>query len=249
MLKILPMVPALPYNYQGKNNMSDEKLAYSILYVEDEEEIRENYVQYLQRFYTNIFQAKTAEEAYKIYKNKKPDILIVDIRLPGKSGIEFLQDIRESDQSIKAIVLTAMSDIDTLVNATELKLTKYLIKPISRNELKEAIDQAVKEIVDYTTYANRIIYVNDSMHWDKDKEKLIFNGKEIFFTRKERALLGLLFENVNNVVKSEDIVFELWYDYDDAKIASLKTLVKTLRKKLPHNFIKNVFGVGYTVEV
>jgi len=185
------MVPALPYNYQGKNNMSDEKLAYSILYVEDEEEIRENYVQYLQRFYTNIFQAKTAEEAYKIYKNKKPDILIVDIRLPGKSGIEFLRDIRESDQSIKAIVLTAMSDIDTLVNATELKLTKYLIKPIARNELKEAIEQAVKEIVDYTTYANRIIYVNDSMHWDKDKEKLIFNGKEIFFTRKEKSSVNI----------------------------------------------------------
>jgi DNA-binding response OmpR family regulator len=229
--------------------MSSEKLNYSILYVEDEQEMRENYVQYLQRFYRDVFQARTAEEAYEIYKNKKPNILIADIGLPGKSGIELLQDIRRYDHSIKAIMLTAISDIDTLVNASELKLTKYLIKPISRDELKEAIEQAIKEIINHTTYANRIVYVNELLYWDRDREKLVLEGKEIFLTRKEKALLELLFENVNNVVKSEDIIFELWYDYDDAKIASLKTLIKTLRKKLPYNFIKNVFGIGYTIEV
>jgi len=226
-----------------------EKCNYSILYIEDDDAIRENYVRYLERFYENVYEAANAEDAAVIYKNKKPNILIIDIQLPGKSGIDFLREVREYDHSVKAIMLTAMSDVETLVNATELKLTKYLVKPIARDELKDALDVAVKELVDYTTYANRIIHIKESLYWDQDKEKLIAEGKEIFLTRKERELLSLLFTNLNVVVKSEDIIFELWYDYDNAKIASLKTLVKTLRKKLPHNFIKNVFGIGYTIEV
>jgi len=229
--------------------MDSEKLKYSILYIEDDKAVRENYVSYLKRFYETVYEAGDAHDALTIYKHKKPNILIIDIQLPGENGIEFLRKIRRFDHSIRAIMLTAMSDVKTLVDASELKLTKYLVKPISRGELKDALDLAIKEIVDYTTYANRVIHIKDNAYWDQDKAKLIVEGKEIFLTRKERELLTLLFAHLNNVVKSEDIIFELWYDYDSAKIASLKTLVKTLRKKLPENFIRNVFGIGYTIEV
>ena len=229
--------------------MSEAKSKYSILYVEDNKTVRENYVNYLKRFYTVVYEAENAEDAYRIFKSKKPNILVIDINLPGKSGIEFLRDVRAFDHSVKAIMLTAMSDVETLMSATELKLTKYLVKPISRDELKDALSVAVKEIVDYTTYANRVIHIQDELYWDQDREKLIAEGQEIFLTRKERELLILLFANVNSVVTSEDIIYELWYDYDNSKITSLKTLVKTLRKKLPHNFVKNVFGIGYKAEV
>ncbi|HFB53823.1 MAG TPA: response regulator transcription factor [Sulfurimonas autotrophica] len=229
--------------------MSEIKSEYSLLYVEDDKAVRENYVTYLKRFYQIIYEASNAEDAYQIFKNKKPDILVIDINLPGKSGIEFLRDVRSFDHSVKAIMLTAMSDVETLMSASELKLTKYLVKPISRDELKDALGIAVQEIVNYTTYANRIIHIQDELYWDRDKEKLIAEGHEIFLTRKERELLVLLFANVNSVVSSEDIIYELWYDYDSSKMTSLKTLVKTLRKKLPQNFVKNVFGIGYKVEV
>jgi len=229
--------------------MNTDKLQYSLLYVEDDKDVRENYVAYLRRFYENVYEAENAEDAYAIYKEKKPNILVIDINLPAKSGIELLQDIRQFDYTTKAIMLTAMSDVDTLVSATELKLTKYLIKPISRDELKSVLELAVHEIINFTTYANRIIHMQGSYYWDQDKEKLIFEGKEIFLTRKERELLSLLFSHVNSVVKSEDIIYELWYDDDSSKASSLKTLVKTLRKKLPDNFIKNVFGIGYKIEV
>jgi DNA-binding response OmpR family regulator len=229
--------------------MSDDKAKYSILYVEDDDVVRENYLNYLKRFYETVYEASNAEDAYHIYKNKKPNILLVDIRLPGKSGIEFLQSIRKYDHSVRAVMLTAMSDVTTLLDVSELKLTKYLVKPISRHELKDALEIAVKEIVDFTTYANRVVHIKDDLYWDQDKEKLIAEGKEIFLTRKEREFLALLFSHVNNVIKSEDIIYELWYDYDSSKTTSLKTLVKTLRKKLPQNFIKNVFGIGYKVEI
>ena len=229
--------------------MSEVKSKYSILYVEDDIAVRENYVKYLKRFYKVIYEASNAVEAYEIFKSKKPNILLIDIDLPGKSGIEFLRSIRAFDHSVKAIMLTAMSDVESLMSASELKLTKYLVKPISRDELKDALAVAVKEIVSYTTYANRIIHIQNELYWDQDREKLIAEGQEIFLTRKERELLILLFANVNSVVTSEDIIYELWYDYDSSKMTSLKTLVKTLRKKLPQNFVKNVFGIGYKIEV
>jgi len=229
--------------------MNEEKSKYSILYVEDDISVRENYVAYLKRFYEDVYEAGDAQEAQEIYNAKKPNILIIDINLPGKSGIEFLQQVRKYDYATKAIMLTAMSDVDTLVRATELKLTKYLIKPISRDELRSVLEIAVNEIINYTTYTNRIIHMPDGYYWDQNKEKLIADGKEIFLTRKEKELLTLLFSNLNNTVKSEDIIYELWYDYDQSKVSSLKTLVKTLRKKLPDNFVKNVFGIGYKIEV
>ena len=229
--------------------MNDDKYKYSILYVEDDEAIRSNYVSYLNRFYNTLYEASNAEDAYRIYKEKKPDILVIDIQLPGKNGIDFLREIREFDHSVRAIMLTAMSDVETLVSASELKLTKYLVKPISRDELKSALDMAVNEIINYTTYSNRLIHIKESCYWDQDKEKLIYEDKEIFLTRKERELLTLLFSNINRVFKSEDIIYELWYDFDNTKISSLKTLVKTLRKKLPEGTIKNVFGIGYTIEL
>ncbi len=229
--------------------MSNEKYKYSILYVEDDAVVRANYISYMSRFFDNVYEAESAEKAQQIYKDKKPDILVVDIKLPQKSGIDFLNEVREFDHSTRTIMLTGLSDVETLMSASELKLTRYLVKPISRDELKRALDMAVDEIIHYTTYSNRIIQIKGSCYWDQDKEKLIYQDKEVFLTRKERDLLVLLFSNINRVCKSEDIIYELWYDYDMSKISSLKTLVKTLRKKLPNDTIKNVFGTGYTIEI
>lgn len=228
--------------------MSDEKFKYAILYVEDDDAVRENYVNFLERFFAHVYAADSAEKALEVYKKVKPDILLIDIGLPQKNGIELLREIRQHDHTVRAIMLTAMSDLQTLMEATELKLTKYLLKPIARGELKAALKLAMDELVNFTTYSNRVIQVKDSCYWDQDREKLIYDDKEVFLTRKERELLVLLFSNVKKVFQSEEIIYELWYDYDASKITSLKTLIKNLRKKLPPETIKNVFGVGYTIE-
>ncbi len=229
--------------------MQTTKLDYTLLYLEDEEIVRKNYVNYLSRYFETIYEASSAEEASKIYKEHKIDIMIIDINLPQKDGVTFLKEIREFDHNVKAIMLTAKSDIDTLLNATELKLTKYLVKPISRDELKSALDIAIEEIVNYTVQANRIIHVSETCYWDCDREQLHYKDKDIDLTKKERDLLSYLFSDPQRVFSSEDIIFELWYDYDNQKISSLKTLVKTLRRKVPEGMIKNVFGIGYKVEI
>jgi DNA-binding response OmpR family regulator len=229
--------------------MNSEKRGYSILYVEDNEEVLQTYAAFMSRSFEDVYIARDAKEAMEIYKNQKPDILVIDIRLSeDESGIDFLRKIRKDDHHTRAIMLTGMGDVDTLLKATELKLTKYLLKPISRDDLSAALDMAVEEIENFAVQTRKVAHVGEGAFWDYEKEAFVWNNKEVPLTKKERELLKLLFSNVNKVFATEDIIFELWYDYDELKIASLKTLVKTLRKKLPEGMIKNVFGVGYKID-
>lgn len=160
--------------------MIEEALLYDLLYVEDEKEVRKNYIEYLGRFFNHIYEASTAEEAYKIYEKKRPSILVVDINLPGMSGIEFMQKIRKNDHTTKAIMLTANSDVETLLSATELKLTKYLVKPVSREDLKNALHLVLEEIRDYTTIPNKIIKLKESFYWDQENKKLLRETQRVF---------------------------------------------------------------------
>ncbi len=229
--------------------IDENKLLYDLLYIEDEDEVRRNYTEYLERFFRNVYEAASAQEALLIYKKKKPSIIIIDINLGEKSGIEFLQEIRKSDHTTKAIMLTANSDVSTLLSASELKLTKYLVKPVSRSELKEALSLAIDEIQNFTTLANKIIPLKDSFYWDNENKKLLQQDKEHFLTKKEIELLSFLFSNISRTFSADDIIYELWYDSDNSKQSALKTLIKDLRKKLPTGTIKNIFGVGYTIEI
>jgi len=229
--------------------MNEKERLYDLLYVEDEREVRRNYVDYLERFFQNVYEAEDALQGMKLYKSKKPSILIIDINLPGKSGIDFLKEIRKTDHTTKAIMLTANSDVETLLHATELKLTKYLVKPVSRSDLREAIVLAEEEILNYSILSNKIIKMKDSFSWDNENKKLLYHNEERGLTKKETELLTLLFSNTKKIFSTSDIIFELWYDIEESKNDSLKTLIKTLRKKLPKGSIKNIFGVGYKLEI
>ena len=224
-----------------------QKYPYSLLFVEDEVEVRKNYAEYLRRYFQEVYEVGDAQEAYKVYKEKHPSILVIDVNLPGESGIEFLKRVREYDMAVKAIMLTAMSDVQTLLSVSDLKLTKYLVKPISRQELHDALELAIEEMNRYSISANDLVMMRDGYHWDKRLKKLYKDNIEQSLTHKEVALLSVLFSNTNQVHSSEDIIFELWYDIDSNKLNSLKTIIKKLRKKLPEDTIKNVFGVGYRI--
>lgn len=229
--------------------MNDKLYDCDLLYVEDEVKVRENYMEYLERFFHNVYEASNASDALKIYKKKKPSILLVDINLPGKSGIDFLREIREYDHTVKVIMLTANSDVDTLLNASELKLTKYLVKPISRKDLKSALSLAVQEMKNFTTLANKIINLKESFYWNIESKKLFHHDKECALTKKEIELLDVLLSNTNKVFSLADIVYVLWYDSYNSKESSLKTLIKGLRRKLPDGTIKNIFGIGYKIDL
>lgn len=223
----------------------NDKYPYSILFVEDEKEIRDNYMKYLKRHFFNVFEAVDGEDGHQVYKDKKPDIMIVDINLPKLNGLDLVRRIREHDQGIKIIMLTAYSDVKYLLEAAELKLIKYLVKPVSRGELTESLDLAIGEFTQFEIIQKQKVQLQEGYSWDTMSQLMSNNSGEVYFTNKEKKIVGLLLSNPNNIFTYDDIILEVWDDYTEDKLDPLKTMVKNIRKKLPKDTIKNVFGVGY----
>lgn len=220
---------------------------YKILFVEDEQAIRENYIIYLKMLFSEVYEAKDGEEAYEFYKSKKPDIMIVDINIPKLNGIELVKKIREEDHMTKAILLTAHTDKAFLLEAASLKLTKYLVKPVSRKDLKEALNLAINELLKYNILPLQKIELAQKYSWDLQLKELKYYDKVIELTNKERILLDLLFSHKNRIFTYDEIFEFVWGYEESININGLKNIIKRLRKKLPENTILNIFNEGYKI--
>ena len=229
--------------------MTINKHPYKILFVEDEKNIRDKYVEYLNIYYDEVYEAQDGEEAYELYKTMKPDIMIIDIHIPKLNGIELLKKIRENDHTTKAVMLTAHTDVEIMKEAAGLKLTEYLVKPVSRRSLKSALNKVILELSQFEVVHIKKIPLKDNYYWDTEKEELTQYNKSINLTYKEKKVFQCLISTVNKTFTSEEIVFYTWENYDEGNIVSLKQIIKKLRTKLPDGIIENVFGVGYRLRL
>ena len=220
---------------------------YKILFVEDDQVIRENYVTYLKMFFSEVFEAEDGEKAYELYKLKKPDIMIIDINIPKLNGLDLLERIRENDYSTKAIMLTAHSDKSFLLKAVGLKLTRYLVKPVSRKDLKEALKLTIDEVLKFNVITVQKIDLPDDYSWDFQLKELKYHNVIVELTNKEKIFLELLFSHKNRVFTYDEISDYVWGYDDSIPLNGLKNIVKRLRKKLPENTILNIFNEGYKI--
>ena len=220
---------------------------YKILFVEDDQVIRENYVTYLKMFFSEVFEAEDGEKAYELYKLKKPDIMIIDINIPKLNGLDLLERIRENDYSTKAIMLTAHSDKSFLLKAVGLKLTRYLVKPVSRKDLKEALKLTIDEVLKFNVITVQKIDLPDDYSWDFQLKELKYHNVIVELTNKEKIFLELLFSHKNRVFTYDEISDYVWGYDDSIPLNGLKNIVKRLRKKLPEDTILNIFNEGYEI--
>jgi len=229
--------------------MNIEPQPFTLLYVEDEQAIRENYTLYLKKHFTSVVTAEDGEEAFELYKKKKPDIMLVDINIPKLNGLELVRRIRQNDKNVKVIVLTAHADVHYLLDATELMLTKYLIKPITRTALKEALNVAIEDMTKFNVSSNLIVRLKENYTFNIETRELYVSGVLVSLTNQELQMLTLFLVNPNRVMSYEDIIYELWDEYSESKVNSIKTIIKKLRQKLPKDTIENVFGIGYKANI
>lgn len=113
---------------------------FNILYIEDEADLLKHTTSVLEDFAKNIFAVQTCDEALKVLKENKVDVIISDILLNNENGIEFLRYIkRELGLKIPAILTTAHTDTEHLLDAIKLKVENYIIKPINIKELLNSL--------------------------------------------------------------------------------------------------------------
>ena len=173
--------------------------------------------------------------------------MILDINIPKINGIELAKVIKAKDSNIPIILLTARSDKETLKEAIELQLVTYLEKPVSRETLKNALEKLAKQIHNL----NSIFLAEDDndviFTWNKQSLKLFANNQNIKLTKKETLLIKLLV--VKKAVCSYQEIYEyVWEDSNKEQSEStIKTLISTLKLKIPKNTIKNQYGMGYFI--
>ncbi|PHS56190.1 MAG: hypothetical protein COB17_09930 [Sulfurimonas sp.] len=161
------------------------KVTATVLYVENDCDIRKGISAYLSYKFTNIIEAKDAEIAYQLYQAKKPDLIITDINLGKFKGIELIQKIRNIDKNIPIIITSSYFKKDKLLKIVNLNIIDYIIKPIEKATLQFALDVAVSQILSMTDNSQTIV-------------ELEFNKlKQISRIKKEHACA--VFININNL--------------------------------------------------
>ncbi len=227
--------------------MNSEKISdISILIAEDEKQLLNSMVEYLELFFENVYTAEDGLTAYELYEKKKPDIIISDIHMPHLDGLSMIEKIRKKDRETKIIITTAHSEKEKLMQAIELHLVKYLVKPIQSDELKELLLSLVNEL----RQKKDRVYLKESFYWDKTRKRLFHDQDEIALKPKEQKVLELLCLHTNQSISAIDIYNYLYEDQPERDFSSdaITSLMKRIRQKLPKETIKSSYGVGYILQ-
>lgn len=223
------------------------KQNYSILYAEDDVDVRKNYVLFLENYFDSVYEASNGNEALKIYKDKKPNVILADITMPELNGLELVKKIRKTDITTPIIILSAHSQKEYLFEAIKLNLIDYLIKPVKRVEFKSIIESTIRKVSKELEGEKEVkVPISKNSYWDKENRLFFYKDKIIDITNNERILFELLLNKKNEVVTPSDIALYVWNNENESvNGASIRNLVKRLRKKLPVDIIHSIYGSGY----
>ncbi len=224
--------------------MQDSISNLTILYVEDDEIIRQNAVEYLGRICAKVLEAKDGLDALEVYKNQKPDIIISDIQMPRVDGLEMAKKIRQNDKKTPIIIATAHTQNNYLLKAVELQLIKYIVKPVTGKKLKDALNLACEHL---SIEHSNIKKLSQNTLYDTLNKTLLIGEKPIKLTKNELFLLDILVKDHQRVITYKEIENFIWQD-EYMSIDALRSLIRSLRKKLQGDFIENISGIGYRMK-
>ncbi len=213
----------------------------TILYAEDEEGIRKNIADSLRYYVKEVLEAKNGQMALEIYLEKKPDIILSDIHMPILNGIDFIKKVRETDIHTPVIMITAHTDKKYLLDAVELHMEKYIVKPVDIDELFNSLEKCVNSI---DINRKDVLKVDENYVYDYDKKELVYKDEVVILNRKEIDFIEVLISHQDRIVTYAELQEYVWGDAVMTDSA-LRSLVRNLRKKLPTNIVTNLSGVGY----
>jgi len=210
-----------------------------VLYIEDEQKIRENVTELISEHFFKFHTASSAEEGYEIFQDEKIDIIITDIEMASMSGLELLEKIREEDNKIHLVVISAHTKIEYLLEAIPFKLEQYVVKPLNSKKIRELLTTLNE------AFSNEnVIALAPNIMFDKERSTICINGKEEALTAKESGILSILSDK--KVISYTEIE-RLWGD-EIASDNAIRSCIKKLRKKLPDKLLKTRSGLGYYIE-
>ena len=216
----------------------------TILIVEDEFDIRELLEAYLTNEGYKVIAAEDGEEALERFHDESPDLVLLDLLLPGLDGFQVCRAIRE-ESDLPVIMLTALGSEQSELKGFDLRVDDYIAKPFSMPVLLRRVEAVLRRTMKGPA-ARKLAH--RSLCLDLDGYKAAVNGETIELTGREFALLRVLLQNRGRVLTRQMLLNRVWgYDfYGDERIVD--THIKNLRKKLGVDYIETIRGVGYRID-
>ena len=222
-------------------------MSQKIYIVEDEPDIRETLEYNFSNEGFEVFTAPDGEEALSNIKKVLPDVLILDLMLPGLSGLDVCKSIRADDdiRDMSIIMLTAKGEEIDRVIGFELGADDYVTKPFSVRELILRVKVLLKKQRE-SLVENKLVTFGP-IRIDLDAHELKINDKEIVLSALEFKLLQHLVKRKGRVQTREQLLGDVWGYSAEVTTRTVDTHIKRLREKLGNtsDYIQTIRGVGY----
>ena len=217
-----------------------------ILFIEDEKKITDALQELCKIQNIDCDVANDGEEGLLFALNPIYDVIVLDIMLPLKSGLEILKEIRDRDITTPVLMLTAKGTVDDKVKGLDLGADDYLVKPFSAKELFARI-RALSRRPDNEIKGECIDFENIS--FNTKKNILQTESEEYKLSVKEAKILEMLIKRPNQVFTREQILDRVWGFDKEVNENNIEIYVHNLRKKLADTNVKidTIRGVGYTM--
>lgn len=217
-----------------------------IYFADDEKNIRDLVVPFLEHDGFTVRAFETGDLLLEAYKNQKPDLVILDIMMPGTNGLDVMKSIRQYD-NIPIIMLTARdSDVD-FITAFNLGTDDYFTKPFSPIKLSLHVKALFKRL-DEKAIKNDTQYQFLDLTLDTEKRIALLSNEEMPLTKTEFDFLLVLIEKPETAFSRETLLNRIW-GFDDIEIRAVDDTIKRLRKKFKQYHsqvsIKTVWGYGF----
>ena len=226
--------------------MANEK----ILVVDDEEHIAELISYNLTSNGYKVITANNGNDAVKLAVEEKPNLILLDLMIPGKDGYDVCKDVRSNSEirNTPIIMLTAKSEELDKILGLELGADDYITKPFSVRELLARVKAVLRRFSISEPESNVLVFGN--LTADFDKREILVNDKKLDLTLKEFELLEILIRNKGKILTRDILLDKIWgYEY----IGETRTVdvhIRYLRKKIELDdknpkLIETIRGVGY----
>lgn len=219
-----------------------------ILLVDDDKGIIDLISQYLSKEGYEVFTADDGPSGLKTFESFQPDLIVLDIMLPGFDGLELLSKIRQRSEAYVIMLTAKTEETDKIVGLT-VGADDYMVKPFSPRELVARIKAAFRRIDSPKVGIDATIFNFRNVKIDTGSRKVWIDGSEVDLTTIEFDILKTFAEYRGMVLTREQLLKNVWgYDYfEDLKVVDVH--IGNLRKKLGNNHgIETVRGVGYRFE-
>jgi two-component system KDP operon response regulator KdpE len=191
-------------------------------------------------------EAEDAPSAYRMLRAEDPDVMVLDLGLPGQDGFDLIRNIREAALAIPIVVLSSRTDEAGKVRALDMGADDYVTKPFGTDELLARIRAAVRHRLQQE--GERPLFQSGDLSVDLVRRIVTVRDREVKLTPREYDLLRLLIQHAGRVLTHNTILRELWAS--DADVQYLRIYVRALRQKLEADperpsLITTEQGVGY----